>query len=74
MIKKTLHYKQYIGEGGYIYKELNPTGKWRISYGSYYNMPMLEIQHRGILFTKWISEDEITERYPELNFHNVCGE
>jgi hypothetical protein len=74
MTKKTLHYVIHTGEGERIYGKLYPTGKWRICYSPFYDIPMLEIQHQGILFTRWISEDEITERYPELNFVNVCGE
>lgn len=72
LIEKTLHYKYYIGYGAFYYKELYLTGKWRVVYEPYSNEPRVEVQHRGLLFTKWISEEDINEVYPNTFFTNTC--
>ena len=39
-------------------KPLKPTGKWKIESGPYYENKIF-IQHQGLIFKRWISEDDI---------------
>ncbi len=43
---------------GINYKELKPTGKWKIVSGPYY-VDHLFIQHQGLIFRRWVSETMI---------------
>lgn len=47
-------------------KELNPTGKWKISSGPYYKGKIF-IEHKGWFFKRWISEDSIIFAPPKTS-------
>jgi hypothetical protein len=50
-------------EWGYSLHLLKPTGKWKLVNGPYEDN-MIYVQHKGLIFKRWIREDDI-KFYPE---------
>ena len=49
-----------------------PTGKWKIESGPYYKDKMF-IQHKGLIFKRWLSEDIISFRPKVTSTVFSCG-
>ena len=58
-IKLAPYYESYEGEGWYTFKPLNPTGRWKLETGPFYDGYKLFIEHKGWIFRRFICEDEI---------------
>lgn len=59
--------------------KLKPTGKWKIDYEPYISRvrrtidPILYIQHQGLFFKYWVSENEIVlSQLPLIPSINDC--
>lgn len=59
-----IHYNVFNDH--FKYRELNPTGKWKLEYVPYSSYskvirPSLFIEHKGLIFKKWVIEYDIIE-------------
>ena len=53
---------------------LNPTGKWRIRFDMRSESYKVDLQHKGLIFKKWICEDGIYFRDPPFIMEFDCNE
>lgn len=59
--------------GGIVkYFRVYPTGKWKIESGPYYKDKMF-VQHKGLIFKRWLSEDIISFRPKVTSTVFSCG-
>lgn len=55
-----------------FYKPLNPTGRWMMKTGPFYENKMF-VEHRGWIFRRWIGEEDICFGPPESSAVFDCG-
>lgn len=51
-----MKYDEYGSDPG---KKLKPTGRYKEVKGANYNRTEMFIEHQGLLFKSWVSEDDI---------------
>ena len=57
---------------GIKYTPLKFTGRWKISFMPYTEEPILFLEHQGMIFKKWVSEDDLRLRTERKDFINRC--
>ena len=73
MSKIECAYFEAMGEYGVYLKPLNPTGRWMIASGPYYE-DMMFIEHKGWLLKSWKSEGIIKFRTKETRQIFTCNQ
>ena len=57
---------------GFILKPLNPTGRWKIKTCAYYKNKLF-VEHKGLFFKRWVSEDNIIFAPAEVEEIFTCS-
>lgn len=66
------HVNMYVPCYRYTYRHLNPTGRWKLESGPRFDN-MLLIEHKGLIFKRWVCEDEIVFRSERKSVINQCN-
>lgn len=69
-MKKEYHIESWGRDGIVSYKQLIPTGAWRIVWEPNCSEPELLIQHSGKFGKYWVSETFLALHYPYTVFTN----
>lgn len=71
---KVAYFSDYNGMFERSFKLLKPTGKWRIRFDVSSESYKVDLQHKDLIFKRWICEDDVYFRDPPLNAEFDCNE
>jgi hypothetical protein len=65
-------YREICGDmGGMSYKPFKPTGRWKYVTNEYW-VDKIFVEHQGLIFKSWISEDSISFRNERSTETHEC--
>ncbi len=74
-VERLVRWIPYIEEmgdmGALYYRPLRTTGRWKIKTGPYYCQHLF-IEHKGLIFKKWVSESIIYFKHEETETIFSC--
>jgi len=73
MSVQPIYYIAESGEWGLrYYKPFTPTGRWAVRTDPAWNEAKLFMEHWGLIFNRWVCEDELELRLPASRTTNRC--
>ena len=65
-------YEKQYSYGGYLYKDIKLTGRWKLASGPY-GKNIMYVEKRGLLFKSWVCEDNIAFKPARESHIFICN-